>query len=403
MTQPVPTPEQISALTDQQVEAATGAWQQVRGTEEYLSGRDAVTRAVGKPSDLPVLNRAVADLAALEQAVKDRFSDTSGKQAKGLDSSARWAYLAIAHPDVISDAQRVALMAGWNAMFAPSGSRNNERNYWRLSWTGLAFEVLSVALTGAMVGVSQWLLAVVALMVSLGLVAVWLRAATALRQGRAASYRFGLTILAAVQAGLASYWLAATGTSPAPDALIALQPSVAVFFIGVPAIIAALFLGAALDTLARRRAEVSDLPEAPRAYRTLGVAGVVSAVLSAGSALYVHEALWVLSVIVVLASLEMIRDWVRAPHDLTRLRVHWASILPAMALIPAGAALVQVACVLGWITTDTGQESQAVLTGVLLGLPCVAAALFTAAKLALAKNLRAAGALTYTEQTGHAA
>lgn len=129
----IPTPSLIGALTARQVDAADEAWWQVKNSDDYLSGREAVMRAAGyKTADLSDLIAADADLAALQQAVKDRFGGRPTRSMKALTSSTRWAYLAQAHADALSDVQAAALRAGWAAAVAPSRP-HHWWSFWRRS------------------------------------------------------------------------------------------------------------------------------------------------------------------------------------------------------------------------------------------------------------------------------
>ncbi|WP_423464222.1 hypothetical protein ACO229_06600 [Promicromonospora sp. MS192] len=121
----IPTPALVRALTDRQVDATDEAWWQVKNSDDYLSGRAAVMRAAGyEMADLSDLIEANTDLAGLQQAVKDRLGGRPTRSMKALTSSTRWAYLAHAHAEFISDVQSDALRAGWVAAVAPSQPRH---------------------------------------------------------------------------------------------------------------------------------------------------------------------------------------------------------------------------------------------------------------------------------------
>lgn len=81
-----PPPEQVRDFTIEQIAAADAGWQALRGTPEYLQGREAVIPAAGHtPDTLVDLIAADAGLSALAQAVRNRMDGNAPRLSTSLD------------------------------------------------------------------------------------------------------------------------------------------------------------------------------------------------------------------------------------------------------------------------------------------------------------------------------
>lgn len=114
-----PTVEDVLVLTDAQVTAIDRAWKRVCGDHHYITGRQVAVKPLGESTGVvgaSVLSGDQVGGGEIAEAFADLVNAARRRSPEyGFVSSIRWAYLASLTRSDLTEAQYLALTAGWRA------------------------------------------------------------------------------------------------------------------------------------------------------------------------------------------------------------------------------------------------------------------------------------------------